>query len=245
MVVGDLLKNPIAHRGLHGLNAPENSLAAFEAAARAGYAIELDAQIIASGEMIVFHDQTLERLCGVRGAVRDLQLKDMDAIRLIGGEKVPLLREVFERIKTPIYLEIKSDLSYGKAERTRLVTAVLELLNEFRPNAIAASFDRKLLALFRRRSPEIMLGIISEDDTPNLALFEAIAPKFVSVSLPSLPLWKEAMIGKNLPLIAWTAHNETESAQALIYADQVVFEGFLPPVSGDLQRTQTASCEDV
>lgn len=62
-----LFAPPVAHRGLwspHG--APENSLAGFQAACAAGYGIELDVQLSADGEAMVFHDDTLARLTGRR-----------------------------------------------------------------------------------------------------------------------------------------------------------------------------------
>src|SRR5580693_9907041 len=63
---GWLTSRPIAHRGLHDLAAgrPENSLAAFEAAAEAGYPCELDVQLTDSGELIVLHDADLTRVTG-------------------------------------------------------------------------------------------------------------------------------------------------------------------------------------
>jgi len=53
---------PIAHRGLHGEGRSENSVAAFDAAIEKGYAIELDIQMSADGEAMVFHDYELSRL---------------------------------------------------------------------------------------------------------------------------------------------------------------------------------------
>lgn len=53
-----------AHRGLHDDTRAENSLSAFEAACRAGYGIELDVRYSKDGQLIVFHDDTLERMCG-------------------------------------------------------------------------------------------------------------------------------------------------------------------------------------
>ena len=58
-----------AHRGLHSRDksVPENSLAAFRLAAEAGYGIELDIQLSKDGEVVVFHDDTLDRVCGAFG----------------------------------------------------------------------------------------------------------------------------------------------------------------------------------
>ena len=66
---GNLLVNfekmMIAHRGLFNTEeAPENSLAAFKLAIEKGYAIELDTQVSSDGEVVVFHDATLNRMCG-------------------------------------------------------------------------------------------------------------------------------------------------------------------------------------
>ena len=60
-----------AHRGLHteDKSVPENSLEAFRQARDAGYGIELDVQLSKDGELVVFHDDTLDRVCGVEGRV--------------------------------------------------------------------------------------------------------------------------------------------------------------------------------
>ena len=61
-----------AHRGLHSRDkaVPENSLEAFRLAAEAGYGIELDVQLSKDGQVVVFHDNTLDRVCGVHGRVQ-------------------------------------------------------------------------------------------------------------------------------------------------------------------------------
>ena len=58
-----------AHRGLHKIDKsiPENSLPAFEAAARIGYGVELDVHLTRDDELVVFHDDDLKRVCGVEG----------------------------------------------------------------------------------------------------------------------------------------------------------------------------------
>ena len=56
-----VLKNPIAHRGLHNFEFPENSLPAFENAVAHGFAVELDVRIIDDHTIIVFHDDKLSR----------------------------------------------------------------------------------------------------------------------------------------------------------------------------------------
>ena len=53
-----------AHRGLHGGDIPENSIAAFENAVKSGFGIELDIQLSRDGEVMVFHDYDLLRMTG-------------------------------------------------------------------------------------------------------------------------------------------------------------------------------------
>ena len=61
----------IAHRGLFSKDQtiPENSIAAFNRACENGYGIELDVQLSADGQVVVFHDDTLNRMCGVDSRV--------------------------------------------------------------------------------------------------------------------------------------------------------------------------------
>lgn len=68
-----------AHRGLHteDKRVPENSLEAFRLAAEAGYGIELDVQLSKDGRVVVFHDDTLDRVCGVRGRVDDYKYDEL------------------------------------------------------------------------------------------------------------------------------------------------------------------------
>ena len=78
-----LFDPPVAHRGLWTPDgAPENSLAAFQAACAAGYGIELDVQLTADGEAVVFHDERLERMTGQEGRLRDHTAAELGAMAL-------------------------------------------------------------------------------------------------------------------------------------------------------------------
>jgi len=67
--IGWLTSCDYAHRGLHGGNAPENSLSAFSAAIALGLGIECDVQQTGDGQAVVFHDWELDRLTGESGPV--------------------------------------------------------------------------------------------------------------------------------------------------------------------------------
>jgi len=107
-----LFRPPVAHRGLWAPGgAPENSLAAFEAAAEAGYGIELDVQLSADGEAMVFHDDTLERMAGALGRIAERTVTDLGELALGGtAERIPTLRETLALVgrRALVLIELKT-----------------------------------------------------------------------------------------------------------------------------------------
>ena len=77
----------IAHRGLHdGFEIPENSMSAFQKAVEKNYGIELDITISKDNEIVVFHDETLNRLCNINGNIEDFEYSFLKKIKpLIKG----------------------------------------------------------------------------------------------------------------------------------------------------------------
>jgi glycerophosphoryl diester phosphodiesterase len=83
-----------AHRG-GAIGAPENTMRAFERTARLGFAyIETDVHATADGELVVFHDDTLDRLTDLRGPVSALPYREVAKARVLGTEPLPLLEDV-------------------------------------------------------------------------------------------------------------------------------------------------------
>lgn len=108
----------IAHRGFSG-RYPENTLASVRAALRLGVDfVEIDVQETADGELIVFHDYGLRRLCGVRGRVRDKTLAEIRRL----NPQVPTLRQALQmcRGKARVLLEIK------RADPRKVATEIRE-----------------------------------------------------------------------------------------------------------------------
>lgn len=99
----------IAHRGASGI-APENTLLAFRLALEQGAdAIELDVFRCASGELVVIHDETLERTTNGVGKVREQPLGALRKLDAGEGEHIPTLSEVVEVVgrRVPIFIELK------------------------------------------------------------------------------------------------------------------------------------------
>lgn len=101
----------IAHRGLWGPGIPENSLAAFQAAADAGLGVELDVHLSADGAPMVFHDAKLDRMTGQRGYIFERTAAELQTLTLIGGDAqtIPTLGQVLDLMpaELSVFIEIK------------------------------------------------------------------------------------------------------------------------------------------
>ena len=150
----------IAHRGLHENPAvPENSRTAFAKAAEAGYGIELDVQLTADDQLVVFHDETLQRVCGDPRKLHELTYAELADMRLLGTEeKIPLFRDVLALIggRVPLLVEIKSEGRY--TETTRLAC---EMLKTYDGIYIVESFHPMVLRQIRKEHPDVIRGQLS------------------------------------------------------------------------------------
>ena len=147
-----------AHRGLHSRakSIPENSLAAFERAASAGYGMELDVQLSRDGEVVVFHDDDLKRVCGVEAKVADLTLEELKKLRLCGTEEtIPLFSEVLKcvRGRGALIVELKN----GKRNK-ELCEKTYELLRSYSGEYCIESFNPFIVRWFKRNAPEVLRG---------------------------------------------------------------------------------------
>lgn len=244
-VADRLPDRPFAHRGLHGPNTgPENSLAAFEAAMSHGYGIECDLQLLADGEVAVFHDRELSRLTGQSGALAALTARDLDRLRLCGTDQTPPLFSALLSLvsgRVPLYLELKPERN---AEA--LVRAVRDRLAGYAGPHCLASFDPRTLAWAARLAPGRTRCLISSEwakppmSWPNRFirryLFHALParPHCIAYDLRGLPNAFLALLRRlGLPVLVWTVRSREDMDKALRYGDNIVFEGFAPPSPGN------------
>jgi glycerophosphoryl diester phosphodiesterase len=239
-----LVSRPVAHRGLHGNGIVENTLAAAAAAVAAGYAIEVDLHLSADEEVVVFHDDTLDRLTTGTGPVSAHTLAQLQHVSFkSGNERIPALSELLELVggRTPLLLELKTDRS-GNAPLAGTVAALLE---SYAGPVAAMSFDPRLLVELRKRAPGLPRGIVAERYYRHpeyrlsawqrfylgnlLHLFET-KPHFVAYWVADLPATAPllARYALGMPLLTWTVRTEAERTRARRWADQMIFEGFRP-----------------
>lgn len=158
----------VAHRGFfdNASDAPENSLAAFRRAVERGFAVELDIQLTADGQLVVFHDTTLERMCGVDLVVHECTYEELLQYRLANSdEKIPLYTEVLEVIdeKVPMIVEIKAN--YKPIDIARRLADIMDHYKGVGYHGIYCmeSFRPIALAWYRKHHPEVIRGQLATD----------------------------------------------------------------------------------
>jgi glycerophosphoryl diester phosphodiesterase len=235
-----LRERPIAHRGLHGDIVPENSLAAFEAAAETGYPVELDVRLTADAVPVVVHDERLERLWGVDAAVGDLERSDLSGVTLLdSGEEIPTLDAVLDAVdgRVPVLVEVKNRGRPGAVE-----PAVAAVLDGYDGAFAVQSFNPLSVRWFRRHRPGWPRGQVAGRlrDVPDVGplarfvcrrlLANPLArPHFVAYEHDALPYWPVSLYRRlDVPVLAWTVRTPAALDHAREHADNVIFESIRP-----------------
>ena len=231
-----------AHRGLHDLRKqiPENSLAAFRAAANAGYGAELDVQLSKDGKVVVFHDDDLKRACGIDAPVSDYTYEELSEMSLFGTEEtIPLFSDVLDVFRDrdcPLIVELKN----GK-RNDELCEKTYALLKAYPGVYCIESFNPFIVNWFRKHAPEVFRGQLAEGPdgykgaVPRFAAYVLAGcwlsflnkPDFIAYRLGHRPGRVLRMKEKGMLLFAWTSHSlETDTEEN----DAIIFEHYLPPV---------------
>lgn len=237
--LGDRL---VAHRGqwTAGPERPENSLAAFEEAAKNGFAIEFDVQSSADGQTVVVHDESLELMTGMPGTVSQMTLAQLKQRRLLGGmQTIPTLGEVLELVggRVPLFIEVKNAGEVGPLEDD-----VAEQLKAYDGEVAVMAFNPYSLARVAETAPAIPRGQLSSAlRDEGLAFYEVFVlrnllmnwlskPDFIAYDLAELPsLATTVQKWRGRPLIGWTATDEAGRVAAEDLVDVVIADpGALP-----------------
>jgi glycerophosphoryl diester phosphodiesterase len=205
----------IAHRGASA-DAVENTLAAFRLAREQGAdGVELDVMRCRTGEVIVFHDDDLERLGKRAGRVRELSFAELREVDLGGGEKIPLLDEVLETLgPLLVNVELKSAAQLREDGLAVAVAAIL-LRHATGGRALVSSFDPLLLARFRVRARGVATGLLFAHDqslplrrawSAPLLRPQALHPEALLVDARSVRGWHDRGYAVNV----WTVDDAAE-----------------------------------
>ena len=245
--LGGLDKINYAHRGLHGTvggydtYAAENSLTAFSRAVMHDFGIELDVRLTKDGKVVVFHDDTLDRVCGKPGRVDSFNLDELSQFKLSDTDDgIPTFDEVLKLVngQVPLLVELK-----GESVSSDVADAIAKILADYKGAYIIESFNPILLGRIKKLLPSAKRGFLLSKHTKNPSyrsikyrviqrcLLNFIArPHFIALDKSTPSLFPVPLIIKlfGTAKIAWTVRSEEDEQKA--YENgfcSVIFENYL------------------
>jgi glycerophosphoryl diester phosphodiesterase len=242
-----LTARPVAHRGLHDRprGIIENMPGAVNAAIAGNFSLEVDIQLSADGEAMVHHDDVLGRLTDGAGALRGLSAAELKTVPFKDTpERMMSLGDLCALVagRVPLVIEVKSHFDGDR----QLVKRMSQVLAAYRGPAVGMSFDPDQVMALRELMPQLPRGIVAERhytetdwpgaspaqrrDMTHLRHAFRTQPHFVAYwvnELPAMAPWiTHHLFG--LPLLTWTVRTPEQRERAARYADQMIFEGFVP-----------------
>jgi len=245
------LASPIAHRGYHDrtLGRIENSGSAVQAAVAAGYGIEIDLQLSADGQAMVFHDETLDRLTGQTGPLNRRSAADLGSIPLTGSpDCIPTLTQVLSLIagRVPLLIELKDQSLRLTETDGRLEAATAAALNGCQGPVAVMSFNPRCVARMARLAPDLPRGLTTCAFAPNdwqpadpatcarlrdIPDYDATGSAFVSHEAADLARPRLADLrDQGAAVLCWTIRSPETEAQARRIAHNITFEGYAAPL---------------
>ncbi len=238
-----LMGHLYAHRGLHDndTDAPENSMAAFRKAIDAGYGIEFDVQMTKDRIPVVFHDESLKRVCGVEGNVRDYTYEELQHFTLCNsGQRIPRFEDFLKLVdgQVPLIAEIKIHENANE-----VCSRVDALLKEYQGVYCIESFHPFAVKWYKEHRPEVIRGQLSSNfNKPEkrepfcqflvhyLLTNFLCQPDFISYdhkhkTNPSRLICKYLYHSLS---VAWTIKSQEELNRCRKDFDLFIFEGFEP-----------------
>ncbi len=231
-----------AHRGLHNEERAENSMSAFRAAVDGGYGIELDVRLCRDGKLVIFHDDTLDRVCGREGRVIDFTADELATFKLSGTEDgIPLFTDFLSMVdgRVPLLVEIKENAGDSSVSK-----ATCEVLKNYKGEYIVESFNPMSLRVVKDRLPEVPRGILShkylEQEKYRKPLFFCLQSLLLNfVCRPAFIAYEHSHASAfglrfvraffKTPTIAWTVRSREEEALARKNGfDGIIFENYIP-----------------
>lgn len=241
-----------AHRGLHDRDGgvPENSLPAFEKACQAGFGIELDVRLTKDKQLVVFHDDSLRRMCGAELFVRDLTLEELQAYTLEGTqERIPTFDRVLEVVggRVPLIVELKTEFRFRE-----LPAMAHARLTRYRGVYCVESFDPAAIQWYKKNAPQVVRGQLAFDRANKGQKYhdwKDFAGAYMLGNLLSRPdfIAYGCDTDKNLsqrlvkavfnPLeVAWTVRSQVQMDALSKRYDLQIFEGFIPETENQADK---------
>lgn len=233
-----------AHRGLHDNKEPypENSMAAFKRAVEHGYGIEMDVHLTKDKQLIVFHDDTLTRMCGIDKEVCDCTADELTALHLLETkETIPYFKDVLQLVngQVPLIVEVKVEHD----NFNELCTAVNAMLSTYTGDYCIESFHPLAVLWYKKNNSEVIRGQLScsfkKPNTKRSALYTFLAylgmnfltkPDFIAYGcndLNNLSFVLNHKYYKAMTFI-WTVRDLEVMKKLKAQGHAIIFENFEP-----------------
>ena len=233
-----------AHRGLHQSRkkSPENSMIAFRLAVENQYGIELDVQLSKDKIPVVFHDYSLERVCGIDKKVCELTLLELQQLNLYHSmEHIPTFQSVLEMIhgQVPLIVELKVE-----GHNTSVCDIVAPMLDRYNGLYCIQSFNPLVLLWYKKKLPSIMRGQLSSNlikdkeegkkftyfVLQNLLLNFITKPDFISYNYIHRYMLSFILCRRlyGTTTFAWTIKSQEALDECLKDFDFFIFDHFIP-----------------
>ncbi|MEC3964894.1 glycerophosphodiester phosphodiesterase [Flagellimonas halotolerans] len=206
----------IGHRGAMG-HETENTLASVQKAMDLGVdMIEIDVFKIDSGEIVVFHDETVDRLANSGGNIEEYNIVQLRQLTLDGGHKIPMLQDVLKLMNNQVALNIELK-GPGTADRVNhIVNYYIEKEGWSPENFVISSFKWDELKAMRAKNKDIKIAVLTSED-PLEAIEVAKELKAVAINPNYKTLTQEntaKIQAEGLKVYTWTV-NEPEDIQKM------------------------------
>jgi glycerophosphoryl diester phosphodiesterase len=200
----------IGHRGAKGYE-PENTLIAFEKAIELGVdGIELDVHLSSDNELIVIHDETIDRTANGKGFVNQFSLKELKSFRIENTQEIPTLIEVFDLVNQRCFMNIELK-GIGTAKPViELIHRYISEKNWHSNNFLISSFDWNMLEEIHLFDSEIRIGVLTEESiSAALAFAKKIKASSVHPDYELLSKENVALLQENgFEVYPWTVNSK-------------------------------------
>ena len=230
-----------AHRGLSE-HAPENTMAAFQAAVKAGAkAIELDVQRTKDGKVVVMHDFYLGRTNNGQGLLKDHTYEELIRLDAGGwfapeyaGQRLPLLEEVLHQLPADILINIElKKLAFE--ENSDLAAQVVELIRRYPRPVLISSFDHYLLKEVQNLDQTLPLGLLYSSNLIDVFAYAERSGLRISAIHPSIECVSPELIARahqlDIKVNVYTVRRRQEAAMLRACQADGIFVNTLEVVS--------------
>ena len=225
MKLNDLYDLYIAHRGIQTSKTIENTIPAFSLAISKKVPIELDIHILKDNNLVVYHDNSLDRLINITSKLENIVFPDTDI-------HIPLFMDVLKLVngKVPIIIEIKRSTN---KKYTKYCKEIVSVLKKYPYDFVIKSFDIRIVNWFLHNTDYLTGLLIAKREKSmydllmrNRLFLLALKPDFLSVDYHLLDFSSIKKFRLNKPVLTWTINNQNLLDKVKPKADSYLIEKF-------------------